>query len=164
MLEIIKSKIQSREAAHHTAQQWKQAGRKVVFTNGCFDLLHYGHIHYLAQARSLGDALIVGLNSADSVRRLKGPGRPINDETTRCHLLASLQFVDMVVTFEEDTPLLLIQTLLPDILVKGGDYTIENIVGAQEVLAAGGTVKTLSFVDGYSTTAIENRIRNRSSL
>jgi len=160
MLKDIQSKIQSWEAAKVTVQTWQEAGRRVVFTNGCFDLLHYGHIHYLAEARALGDHLAVGLNSAASVKRLKGAGRPINDENTRSYLLAALQCVDLVVTFEEDTPLKLIETLLPDVLVKGGDYTIDTIVGAKAVMTRGGEVRALPFVEGYSTTAIENKIRN----
>lgn len=133
----------------------------MVFTNGCFDLLHYGHIHYLAQARELGDALIIGLNAADSVRRLKGPNRPINDETTRLWQMAALQFVDLVVPFEEDTPAALIELLKPDVLVKGGDYAINSIVGADTVLQNGGEVRVLPYIEGYSTTSLEEKIRNR---
>lgn len=160
MLEDIQSKIQAWVSAKATVQSWQSAGRRVVFTNGCFDLLHYGHIHYLAEARALGDHLVIGLNSEASVRRLKGAGRPIKDEKTRSHLLAALQCVDLVVIFEEDTPLRLIETLLPDVLVKGGDYTIDTIVGAKAVLAKGGAVRALPFIEGYSTTAIENKIKN----
>jgi rfaE bifunctional protein nucleotidyltransferase chain/domain len=156
----ISAKIQDWEQIRQTAERWKSAGNRVVFTNGCFDLLHYGHIHYLAAARDLGDRLVIGLNSADSVRRLKGAHRPINDETTRQHLLAALTFVDAVVVFEQDTPLELIKVVLPDVLVKGGDWQPKDIVGSDAVLANGGEVRSLPYVDGYSTTAIETKIRS----
>lgn len=156
----IKRKVLDWPSAKQVVQQWQDSGLEIVFTNGCFDLLHYGHLHYLAEAKDLGDKLIVGLNSADSVRRLKGDHRPINDELTRQINLASLQFVDLVVAFEQDTPQEIIDLLLPDILVKGGDYTIEDIVGANTVLEQGGQVKTLDFIPGYSTTSIEQRIRS----
>ena len=132
-------------------------GVQVVFTNGCFDILHRGHASYLAQARDLGDLLIVGLNSDQSVRRLKGNSRPINDEYSRALLLASLCVVDYVITFEEDTPFNLISKLLPNVLVKGGDYTRDAIVGADIVEAHGGSVVTIPFVEGYSTTSILKR-------
>jgi len=159
MLQKIKSKIQDWDAIRATVAEWKFAGEKVVFTNGCFDLLHFGHIHYLAEARALGERLIVGLNSAESVKRLKGAHRPINDEATRQHLLAALECVDAVVVFEEDTPLELIKIILPDVLVKGGDWQPEQIVGSDVVLKNGGEVKSLKFIDGYSTTSIEKKIR-----
>ncbi|MCB9324072.1 MAG: D-glycero-beta-D-manno-heptose 1-phosphate adenylyltransferase [Lewinellaceae bacterium] len=159
MLEEIRSKIKTREEISQQVAEWKAAGQKIVFTNGCFDILHYGHVHYLAQARSLGDKLVIGLNSNASVKRLKGQNRPINDDDTRMYLLASLQFVDAVVVFEEDTPLELLKAVTPDILVKGGDYSLETIVGADIVLGRGGEVKSLAFVDGYSTTAIEQRLK-----
>ncbi len=162
MLEKIRDKIQGWAAARETVAGWKKAGQRVVFTNGCFDLLHFGHITYLARARELGDRLVVGLNGEQSVRRLKGPGRPINDEPTRQLLLAALEFVDLVVAFEQDTPFELISLLKPNVLVKGGDYRPEDIVGADVVLAAGGEVKALPFIEGYSTTAIEARIRSES--
>jgi len=154
----IEQKIQSAAALRDTLARWRAAGEKVVFTNGCFDILHYGHLHYLAQARDLGDRLVVGLNSAGSVRRLKGPTRPINDEATRAHLVAALEVVDAVVFFEQDTPLELIETVLPDVLVKGGDWKPEQIVGADVVLANGGAVQSLPFVEGYSTSKIEEKI------
>jgi rfaE bifunctional protein nucleotidyltransferase chain/domain len=154
----ITSKIQSEEQLVSTLAQWRAAGEKIVFTNGCFDLLHFGHLHYLAEARDLGDRLIVGLNSGNSVRRLKGPTRPINDEMTRTHMLAALAMVDAVVVFEDDTPLTLIQRVQPDILVKGGDWKPEQIVGSDVVLAKGGEVLSLPFVTGYSTTNIEQKI------
>ena len=131
---------------------------KVVFTNGCFDLVHQGHIDYLSKARDLGDVLVVGLNTDASVRRLKGPRRPINDEYSRALLLASMLFVDYVVLFGEDTPYELIKTLQPDILVKGSDYKPEDIVGYDIVMAKGGRVETLDFLPGFSTTAIEQKI------
>lgn len=154
----IHQKIQTADTLRQTLADWRAAGQKIVFTNGCFDLLHFGHLHYLADARDLGDRLVVGLNSAASVRRLKGPTRPINDEHTRTHALAALQFVDAVVIFEDDTPLELIRAVMPDVLVKGGDWRPEQIVGADLVLANGGEVRSLPFVDGYSTTSLEQKI------
>lgn len=154
----IESKIQTWEQLSGTLDRWRAAGDKIVFTNGCFDLLHYGHLHYLSQARDLGQRLVVGLNSADSVRRLKGPARPINDELTRTHLLAALAVVDAVVVFEDDTPLELIKIVRPDVLVKGGDWRPDQIVGSDVVLANGGEVRSLPFVEGYSTTNIEQKI------
>lgn len=140
---------------------WKNEGKKVVFTNGVFDLLHIGHITYLAKASELGDKLIIGLNSDSSVKRIKGDDRPVNDQNSRAALLAALFFVDGIVLFEEDTPLNLIRTLLPHILVKGADYAVENIVGAKEVIANGGEVKTIDFVEGYSSTSIIEKIRKQ---
>lgn len=161
MIDTIISKIQSWEQAAKTAQCWREKGLELVFTNGCFDIMHYGHLHYLADARACADRLIVGLNSAASVSRLKGEHRPINDELTRLYMLASLSFVDMVVIFEDDTPLRLIELLRPDVLVKGGDWQPTQIVGADAVLSWGGAVKSLPFVSGYSTTNIEQKILNR---
>ncbi len=155
----IASKIHTWEQLPDTLIRWREAGDKIVFTNGCFDLLHFGHLHYLADARDLGDRLVVGLNSGASVRRLKGPTRPINDELTRTHLLAALEVVDAVVIFEEDTPLDLIKLVQPDILVKGGDWQPEQIVGSDVVLARGGKVLSLPFIQGYSTTNIEKKIK-----
>ncbi len=154
----IRQKIQTREALAETAKAWRAAGEKVVFTNGCFDLLHYGHLHYLAEARDLGDRLVVGLNSGASVQRLKGNTRPINDEATRAHLMAALEVVDAVCFFDEDTPLELIEAIGPDVLVKGGDWAPAQIIGSDFVLAAGGSVRSLPFIDGYSTTNIERKI------
>lgn len=156
----IQAKVGDWAFAQKTVKNWQNQGLEVVFTNGCFDILHYGHLHYLAEARQLGDKLVVGLNGTDSVSRLKGEHRPIQDEQTRLFMLASLQFVDLVVVFEQDTPAELIQYLEPDLLVKGGDYKIKEIVGAETVLAKGGQVKTLDFVSGYSTTNIEKKIKN----
>jgi rfaE bifunctional protein nucleotidyltransferase chain/domain len=142
-------------------QGWKSEGRIIVFTNGVFDLLHIGHITYMAKAAELGDKLIIGLNADSSVKRLKGPERPVNDQNTRAAILSALFFVDAVVVFEEDTPINLIKTLLPDVLVKGADYSIENIVGAKEVIGNGGEVKTINFVEGYSSTSIIERIKKQ---
>lgn len=135
-------------------EQWNASGEKVVFTNGCFDLLHIGHVTYLAEARALGTKLIVGVNSDQSVKKLKGDSRPIQSEQDRATILAALRSVDLVVVFTQDTPLELINELQPAILVKGGDYDLDAIVGAKEVLANGGEVKILSFVKGKSTSAI----------
>lgn len=132
--------------------QWKLSNKKVVFTNGCFDLLHQGHLDLLAEAKSLGDLLIVGLNSDASVNRLKGASRPIENEKTRSMHLKGTQYVDYVILFHEDTPLKLIQALKPDILVKGGDYLVENIVGASDVTDEGGQVKIIPLTPGFSTT------------
>ncbi|MEZ4991981.1 MAG: D-glycero-beta-D-manno-heptose 1-phosphate adenylyltransferase [Saprospiraceae bacterium] len=156
----IRNKIQSWEEIAETVAHWKAAGERIVFTNGCFDILHYGHLHYLAEARDLGDRLIIGLNSAASVSRLKGSHRPINDELTRQHQMAALAFVDAVVVFEQDTPFDIIQLIVPDVLVKGGDWKPDQIVGSDVVLAAGGEVKSLPYIDGYSTTNIEQKIKN----
>ncbi len=143
------------------ADRWKSLGYEVVFTNGCFDLIHLGHIHYLEEAARLGNKLIIGLNSDDSVKRLKGKNRPINDEQSRAALLAAMYFVDMVIIFSEDTPLTLIEKITPDILVKGGDYTEEDIVGNQHVKAMGGEVKTIPFLEGYSSSSIIDKIKSQ---
>lgn len=161
-LDRIQAKIMSISLAQAQRRDWAARGEKLVFTNGCFDILHYGHLHYLAQARDLGDRLMIGLNDDASVGRLKGSNRPIQDIQTRQMMLAALEFVDAVVLFQEDTPLKLIKAVLPDVLVKGGDYTPDSIVGAKEVQAAGGEVKVLSFIPGYSTSSIEQKIRNQS--
>ena len=141
------------------AKKWQQEGKKIVFTNGCFDLLHLGHVDYLEKARTLGDKLIVGLNTDKSVSRLKGPSRPLQDEYGRARLIAALGFVDAVVFFAEETPKQLIEALSPDILTKGDDYTPENIVGADFVLKNGGKVATIPLVKGYSTSSIVRRIQ-----
>jgi rfaE bifunctional protein nucleotidyltransferase chain/domain len=136
---------------------------RIVFTNGCFDILHRGHVEYLVRARSLGDALIVGVNTDDSVRRLeKGRDRPFNREEDRALILASLEIVDAVSLFGEDTPMELLQDLVPDILVKGGDYRIDQVVGRDVVEKAGGEVRILPFLEGFSTTDLITRIRNAS--
>lgn len=158
---ILTGKITDLPTLKSRLRSWQNAGEKVVFTNGVFDLLHIGHITYLAKAAELGDKLIIGLNADSSVKRIKGENRPVNDQNSRAALLAALFFVDAIVVFEEDTPLNLISTLLPDILVKGADYEIENIVGAKEVMANGGEVKTINFIEGYSSTSIIERIRKQ---
>lgn len=145
-------------SAKTRAAAWQTAGERVVFTNGVFDLLHPGHVTYLEEARALGDRLAVGLNADASVRRLKGATRPIQTSVDRAMVLAGLKAVDLVVEFAEDTPLELIDHLRPDVLVKGGDYTVESIVGAAEVVAWGGEVRVLSFVPGKSTTALVSRM------
>jgi D-glycero-beta-D-manno-heptose 1-phosphate adenylyltransferase len=153
-------KIVSRGAAARWVKKLQAQGRKVVFTNGCFDLLHPGHVAYLEQARSLGDALVVGVNTDESVRRLgKDKARPVTPEADRARVLAALACVDLVVLFPEDTPLELITALPPDILVKGGDYQLSEIVGREVVEARGGQVLALPFVEGYSTTELLRRIR-----
>ena len=139
----------------------KAERRKIVFTNGCFDLLHVGHIRYLSQAKKLGDFLIIGLNSDRSVKKLKGKDRPINSFEDRATLLSALNSVDLVIKFEEQTPENLIKDIVPDVLVKGGDYNIEDIVGYQIVIQNGGKVKTLSFYDGYSSTNYIDKINKR---
>lgn len=135
-------------------------GKKIVFTNGCFDILHRGHVTYLSEARKLGDLLVVGVNSDASVKRLKGPERPINNEEDRKYVLSQLKSVDFCEIFTEDTPLNLILKVDPKILVKGGDWKIDQIVGGKEVIARGGDVFSLNFVDGYSTTSIINKIQD----
>ena len=130
-----------------------------MFTNGVFDILHVGHISYLAKASALGDKLVIGLNADASVKRLKGESRPINHQDNRAKLLAALFFVNAVVVFDEDTPKELIAAILPDVLVKGADYSIDNIVGASEVLANGGSVKTIDFIDGHSSTSLIEKMK-----
>jgi D-glycero-beta-D-manno-heptose 1-phosphate adenylyltransferase len=134
--------------------------KKIVFTNGCFDILHRGHVSYLAEAKKLGDLLLIGLNSDQSVKRLKGPERPINNEADRQYVLSQLKSVDHVEIFTEDTPLNLILKVRPHMLVKGGDWKIDQIVGAREVISWGGQVFSLNFVDGYSTTSIIHKIQD----
>ena len=152
-------KIKPLAEASLQVKSWKETGQTVVFTNGCFDLIHLGHVDYLEKARNLGDRLVVGLNSDSSVSRFKGPERPLQDQVSRARVMASFQFVDMVVYFDEDTPLGLISELIPNILVKGSDYLAENIVGADVVKNNGGSVKTIDFVPGYSTTRIVEKIK-----
>jgi len=155
------NKISDLQSLKTSIAQWQSEGKRVVFTNGVFDLLHIGHITYMAKAAELGDKLIIGLNSDSSVKRIKGEDRPVNDQNSRAALLAALFFVDAIVVFEEDTPINVITLLMPDILVKGADYSIENIVGAKEVIANGGEVKTIDFVEGYSSTSIIKKIREQ---
>ena len=154
------TKIVSKEAARDQVKKWQAAGEEVVFTNGCFDIVHLGHIDYLEKARNLGQRLVVGLNTDASVQRLKGPQRPVVNEEARARMMAAFGFVDLVVPFGEDTPKELIEYLVPNTLVKGNDYTIENIVGGDFVIANGGTVKTIALVEGYSTTSLIDKIKN----
>jgi len=149
-------KIYSVEALLVKRQEWKD--QKVVFTNGCFDILHLGHVDYLEKAAAKGDRLIVALNTDASVSQLKGPNRPVNNENARARLIAALSFVDAVTFFSDDTPFSLIKELIPDVLVKGSDYNISNIVGADVVMENGGKVETIDLVEGYSTTNIINKI------
>lgn len=160
MLKHIPAKIVDWEQIKPLLCRWKFKSHRIVFTNGCFDILHYGHLYYLMEAKALGTKLIVGMNSEASVKRLKGAHRPIQDEMTRQHMLAALQFVDAVIIFEQDTPYELIKLVQPDILVKGGDWAADQIVGSDLVLAKGGEVKSLPFIEGYSTTKIEEKIRS----
>lgn len=163
-LQTISAKIYQKIVDFETnLNVWRRNKEKIVFTNGCFDLLHLGHIDYLSKAADLGTKLIIGLNSDLSTQNLKGPNRPICNQTSRAALLASLFFVDAVILFDEPTPITLISTILPQVLVKGADYEIENIVGAKEVIANKGEVKTITFLPGYSTTAIEQKIINSIS-
>ena len=155
-LNKIKNKISDKESLKNFLD--KNRNKKIVFTNGCFDLLHAGHVAYLQEAASLGDKLIVGLNSDASTRRLKGSHRPINPENERKSILEALACVDEVVIFQEDTPLQVIKKIKPDVLVKGGDWTPEQIVGSDFVLDRGGEVKSLKFVEGLSSTNIINKI------
>ncbi len=151
-LKVIKSKIFTIEQIQKQIAIWRFKEKKIVFTNGCFDIIHLGHVEYLAQARDLGHILIVGLNSDESVHRIKGPHRPVNKESAREITLAAFSFVDGVVVFSEDTPFNLIQVIQPDVLVKGKDYDEKEIVGADIVKARGGEVVTIDLVKGYSTT------------
>ena len=137
----------------------RKNNKKIVFSNGCFDILHRGHVEYLAKAAAFGDVMIIGLNSDASVKRLKGPSRPINYENALAFVLAGLEFVNAVVLFDEDTPYTLIKTVQPDVLVKGSDYKPENIVGYDIVTAKGGKVETIDLVEGYSTTEIINKMK-----
>jgi D-beta-D-heptose 7-phosphate kinase/D-beta-D-heptose 1-phosphate adenosyltransferase len=158
-----RNKIMDSEQLSRFISEKKSANQTIVFTNGCFDLLHLGHITYLEEARTYGDCLIVGLNADVSVRRLKGDSRPIVPEGERARMLAAFQFVDAVCIFEEDTPLKLIQTILPHVLIKGGDYTPDRVVGNEIVQQTGGKTVIIPFLDGYSTTGLINKIKSLSS-
>ncbi|NTV45748.1 MAG: D-glycero-beta-D-manno-heptose 1-phosphate adenylyltransferase [Chlorobiales bacterium] len=154
----LQKALLTREEAKKFVTYHKQLGHKVVFTNGCFDILHAGHAQYLAKAKALGDVLVIGLNADASVRRLKGEKRPVNSEEDRAYVLRALRAVDAVVLFEEDTPAELIAELIPDVLVKGGDWAIDKIVGRDIVEANGGSVQTISFLEGRSTTGTIEKI------
>ena len=159
-LEIITNKIFDPESLKGQLKVWQFFNKKIVWTNGCFDLLHLGHIDYLSKAKEEGDILIVGVNTDASVRIIKKAGRPITDEKSRSMIIASLVFVDAVVLFNDETPYEIIKFIQPDVLVKGSDYKTEDIVGYDIVLAKQGKVVTIDFLDGYSTTSIEEKIRN----
>ena len=158
ILQQVNDKIVTLNTAKQITDRW--SNERICFTNGCFDLLHLGHIDYLSKAADLADKLIIGVNKDQSVSKLKGSHRPIKDEVSRATILASLSFVDLVILFDEETPLTLIETIQPDILVKGADYTIDNVVGAKETIQRGGKVELISFLDGYSTSSLESKIRN----
>jgi len=158
-VDIIRSKILTKKSLKNQLAVWRFLNKKIVFSNGCFDILHLGHIDYLSKASDFGDILIIGLNTDNSVRKLKGNNRPINDEKARAMILASLQFVSAVILFDEDTPYDLIKFVQPDVLVKGSDYLEEDIVGYDIVKAKGGEIKTIDLVLDISTTIIENRIK-----
>ena len=151
-LEKIYDKILDDKSLEEKLNLWRKEGKTIVFSNGCFDILHRGHVEYLSKAADLGDILIIGLNTDASVKRLKGPTRPVNDEKARAVVLAALEFVDAVIFFEEDTPYDLIKFVQPDVLVKGKDYKAEDIVGYDIVVGNGGRVETIELVDGFSTT------------
>jgi D-beta-D-heptose 7-phosphate kinase/D-beta-D-heptose 1-phosphate adenosyltransferase len=155
----VVTKIFTRENILFKISQWRLLNKKIAFTNGVFDILHQGHIASLTEAASYGDILIVGVNSDASVKRLKGETRPVNDENSRMLLLSSLLMTDAVILFEEDTPLELIKLIMPDVIVKGGDYTVEQIAGAKEVLANGGEVKIVPIIEGFSTTGIIEKMK-----
>lgn len=159
-LEIIKGKVLRTEDLRANLNIWRLLEKKIVFTNGCFDLLHLGHVDYLSKAADLGDKLVIGLNSDASTSALKGPGRPIIDQYSRSIMLASLSFVDAVILFNEPTPLELIAHVRPDVLVKGADYSVDQIVGSDLVLEYGGDVQTIEYLSGYSTSIIEKKIRS----
>lgn len=158
-LEWIQHKIYSKDALSRECNIWRGTQKKIVFTNGCFDILHHGHLDLIAKAADQGNILIVGINTDASVKRLKGQDRPVNHELDRAFQLASLLCVDAVCLFDEDTPIELIEACKPDVLVKGGDYTIDKIVGASFVMGLGGRVEIIPFVDGYSTTSLISRIK-----
>ncbi|HPE99154.1 MAG TPA: D-glycero-beta-D-manno-heptose 1-phosphate adenylyltransferase [Bacteroidales bacterium] len=156
---LISEKIMSREQLIQRVNTWRTERQTIVFSNGCFDIIHPGHAQYLAAAAALGSRLVIGVNTDDSVKRLKGAARPVISENERCLLLASFQFVDAVCLFDEDTPLELIEAIIPDVLVKGKDYTIDQIVGADVVLQHGGKVETIELVEGFSTSSLIEKIK-----
>jgi rfaE bifunctional protein nucleotidyltransferase chain/domain len=158
-LQWIQHKIFDRVTLARECNVWRATQKKIVFTNGCFDILHHGHLDLLAHAADMGNVLIVGINTDDSIKRLKGPDRPVTNEQDRAFQVASLLCVDAVCLFDEDTPAELIKLIRPDVLVKGGDYTIDKIVGAEFVKSIGGEVAVIPFVQGYSTTSIIDRIK-----
>ena len=159
-LEKIYDKILNKESLEEKLNLWRKEGKTIVFSNGCFDILHRGHVEYLSKAADLGDILIIGLNTDASVRRIKGPSRPVNDEKARAVVLAALEFVDAIMFFEEDTPYNLIKNVQPDVLVKGKDYKAEDIVGYDIVTNKGGKVETIELVEGFSTTNTINKMKH----
>jgi D-glycero-beta-D-manno-heptose 1-phosphate adenylyltransferase len=157
--QFIAQKIHTIQSIQPVLESLKFANKKIVFTNGCFDIIHQGHLQCLHQAAQYGNYLIVGINSDASVQRLKGPTRPINNTESRALVIANLMMVDAVIVFEEDTPIELIKAIMPNVLVKGGDYTLQQIVGANEVIANGGTVEVIPTVEGFSTTSIIDKMK-----
>jgi D-glycero-beta-D-manno-heptose 1-phosphate adenylyltransferase len=157
-LDVVQSRIYTKKRLKPVLEMWKFQDKKIVFTNGCFDILHAGHIDYLSKAADLGNILIIGINSDDSVKRLKGSGRPLQNLESRFLVLASLFFVKAVIAFDEDTPYELIKFIQPDVLVKGSDYSENAIIGADVVKSNKGTVATIPFLEGYSTSLIEKKI------
>lgn len=160
-LEVIQKKIHTRESIQAILSIWRFKGEKIVFSNGCFDIIHKGHIDYLAKAADLGKRMIIGLNTDNSVRNIKGESRPLQDETSRLTMLAALQFVDAVILFDEPTPYELIQAIQPDFLVKGKDYDAKDVVGYDIVKNKGGDVVTIELTPGYSTTSVIEKIINQ---
>ncbi|MBK6544981.1 MAG: D-glycero-beta-D-manno-heptose 1-phosphate adenylyltransferase [Saprospiraceae bacterium] len=158
----LESKIYTQESLQEKCKEWKNDQNVLVFTNGCFDILHEGHVRYLSEAKTLGNKLIVALNADASVRKLKGAGRPINLQNSRAIVLAGLESVDAIVVFYEETPFELISKILPNVLVKGGDWKVEQIIGSDVVLNTGGKVYSLTFHAGYSTSLVEQKIKNKS--
>ena len=159
----IYDKISDEKSLETKLDLWRKNGKTIVFSNGCFDILHRGHVEYLSKAADLGNVLVIGLNTDDSVRRLKGPSRPVNDEKARAVVLAALEFVDAVIFFEEDTPYNLIKCVQPDVLVKGKDYKAEDIVGYDIVTAKGGKVETIELVEGFSTTKTIESLQSKDN-
>jgi len=159
-LDIVRSKIFTFESLAQQLGKWRALKKSIVFTNGCFDIIHLGHIDYLSKSADEGDIFIIGLNTDSSVSKLKGRNRPVIEERSRSFILASLYFVDAVVLFDEETPFKLIKLVQPDVLIKGSDYTVNEIIGSDIVLNKGGEVKTIDFLPGYSTTDIINKINN----
>lgn len=159
-LDIINSRIYNIEILEYQLAIWRFKSKKIVFTNGCFDIIHLGHIDYLSKAKDFGDILIIGLNTDSSVRRIKGKGRPVTNEKSRSMILSSFRFIDAVILFDEDTPYNLIKQVQPDILIKGSDYKTEDIVGFDIVKAKGGEVKTIDFLEGYSTSLILDKMKS----
>ena len=158
-LDYVRSKIIDIQAIDPYLTYWKLKNQRIVFTNGCFDIIHRGHVEYLAQAANFGNILVIGLNTDNSVRRIKGELRPVQDEIARATILASFQFVSAVILFDEDTPYELIKKVQPDVLIKGSDYSVEDIVGYDIVKAKGGEVVTIDFIEGYSTTSIIEKLK-----